>query len=104
MSTKVRVSEKAPKTKVKTGSALKRRQAPREKGKTTISAKNQVTIPVDVLHRAGMASGERVVVSSDGPGRVVFEAVRDAFDQFDGALTGAFAGADIVRLRDEWQR
>ena len=74
----------------------------RRRGATTISSKNQVTIPVDELRAAGLEAGERLVARADGPGRVVLEREHDVLAEFVAALTGAYSGADIGTLRDEW--
>jgi bifunctional DNA-binding transcriptional regulator/antitoxin component of YhaV-PrlF toxin-antitoxin module len=74
----------------------------RRRGTSRISAKHQVTIPVDALRAAGLAVGERVVARVDGPGRVVLEREDDVLDAFAGALTGAYQEDDLAGLRDEW--
>lgn len=74
----------------------------RRRGATTISSKNQVTIPVDELRAAGLEAGERLVARADGPGRVILEREHDVLAEFVAALTGAYSGADIATLRDEW--
>lgn len=74
----------------------------RRRGATTISSKRQITIPVAELRAAGLAIGERVVARADGPGRLVLEREHDVLAEFAGALTGAFEGADVQTLRNEW--
>lgn len=53
-----------------------------------ISAKNQVTIPVDVLAAVGFAPGDDVVIAADTRDRVVLQRrvtdVRGLAGQFDG--------------------
>jgi bifunctional DNA-binding transcriptional regulator/antitoxin component of YhaV-PrlF toxin-antitoxin module len=53
-----------------------------------ISSKNQVTLPVHTLHRAGLSSGDEVVIEADGPDRIVVRRVvedpRNAIGIFDG--------------------
>lgn len=36
-----------------------------------ISSKNQVTLPVEMLERAGLSSGDDVVIEAEGPNRIV---------------------------------
>lgn len=48
-------------TKVKTRKARKP-QRPREPGKTTISSKNQITLPVEAMRAAGFEPGTRLEV------------------------------------------
>ena len=74
----------------------------RRRGTARISAKHQITIPVDALRAAGLEVGERVVARADGPGRVVLERERDVLAEFAGRLTGVYAEGELDRLRDEW--
>jgi bifunctional DNA-binding transcriptional regulator/antitoxin component of YhaV-PrlF toxin-antitoxin module len=67
-----------------------------------ISAKHQVTIPMDAMRNAGLAAGQRVVAHAEGPGRVVLEREEDILEHFSGALTGVFEPGGLERLRDEW--
>ncbi|HEY7072886.1 MAG TPA: hypothetical protein VH479_22350 [Acidimicrobiales bacterium] len=81
---------------------VKKRGAQRRRGTARISAKHQITIPVDALRAAGLGVGERVVARADGPGRVVLEREADVLGAFAGRLTGAYAPDELDRLRDEW--
>jgi bifunctional DNA-binding transcriptional regulator/antitoxin component of YhaV-PrlF toxin-antitoxin module len=74
----------------------------RRRGATRISAKNQVTIPVDALREAGLASGDFLVARCDGPGRIVLERRLDLIEEFSGALTGIYRPDEVERLRSEW--
>lgn len=74
----------------------------RRRGVTTISAKHQITVPVDALRAAGLAAGERLVARADGPGRIVLEREHDTLAEFVGAMPGVWAEGDLDRLRDEW--
>jgi bifunctional DNA-binding transcriptional regulator/antitoxin component of YhaV-PrlF toxin-antitoxin module len=74
----------------------------RPRGTTSISAKHQVTIPVDAMEAAGFHPGDRLRARAEGAGKVVLEREADALDAFLGALTGVYAGFDLDRLRDEW--
>ena len=67
-----------------------------------MSAKHQVTIPVDALRDAGVEVGDRLVAHADGPGRVVFEREVDVLGEFAGALTGVYEADELATLRDEW--
>jgi bifunctional DNA-binding transcriptional regulator/antitoxin component of YhaV-PrlF toxin-antitoxin module len=74
----------------------------RTRGTTRVSAKHQVTIPVDALREAGIEVGERVVARADGPGRVVLVREQDVLALFAGRFTGAYEEGELDRLRDEW--
>lgn len=67
-----------------------------------MSAKHQVTIPVDALRDAGLQAGDRLVAHADGPGRIVFEREVDVLAELAGSLTGAYEPDELDRLRDEW--
>jgi AbrB family looped-hinge helix DNA binding protein len=57
---------------------------------STISRKNQITIPADVLREAGLGPGDDVRVSSVGPGHIEFVKTEALIDEYAGSL-----GADV---------
>lgn len=75
---------------------------PRRRGTTGISAKHQVTIPVDAMHAAGLRPGDRLRARADGSGRVVLEREVEPLEEFLGALTGTYDDFGLDALRDEW--
>jgi bifunctional DNA-binding transcriptional regulator/antitoxin component of YhaV-PrlF toxin-antitoxin module len=75
----------------------------RRRGASQISAKHQITIPVDALRAAGLEVGERVVARADGPGRVVLEREADVVAELAGALSGVYRDGELDELRDEWR-
>ena len=74
----------------------------RRRGASTISSKNQITIPADALRSAGLEAGDRVVAHADGAGRVVLEREHDVVAEFAGAMTGAYRRGELNDLRSEW--
>jgi bifunctional DNA-binding transcriptional regulator/antitoxin component of YhaV-PrlF toxin-antitoxin module len=74
----------------------------RVRGSSTISSKNQVTIPVDALRAAGLSAGDRIRASVDEQGRIVFTAAEDPVSRFSGSMTGQLDRGRIEALRDEW--
>lgn len=74
----------------------------RKRGTTRVTAKNQVTLPVDALRGAGVQPGERLAAHADGPGRIVLERELDPVDRHAGALTGVWPADALDALRDEW--
>jgi AbrB family looped-hinge helix DNA binding protein len=74
----------------------------RRRGATTISSKNQITIPAEALRNAGLEAGERVVAHADGAGRVILEREHDVIGEFAGALTGTYNTDELDDLRSEW--
>jgi bifunctional DNA-binding transcriptional regulator/antitoxin component of YhaV-PrlF toxin-antitoxin module len=67
-----------------------------------ISAKNQVTLPVQTLERSGLRSGDEVVIESEGTDRIVVRRVgadpRKAIGIFDGLYPPGYL--DELRSRE----
>lgn len=77
---------------------------PRVKGQTKVSAKNQVTIPVDALRDARLQSGDVLRVEADGAGRVVLTQVDALLDRYSGCVAGGGRLREAIDgLRDEWR-
>lgn len=74
----------------------------RRTGYTRVSAKHQVTIPVDALRRAGIDTGDTLRAEVRGPGEVLLVREIDPIDRFAGALTGVYERGELDDLRDEW--
>lgn len=75
----------------------------RRRGRTTVSSKHQVTLPVDALARAGLATGDQLAVEVVGPGQLILRRVADPVEGYSGVLTGIYEPAELDRLRDEWR-
>jgi bifunctional DNA-binding transcriptional regulator/antitoxin component of YhaV-PrlF toxin-antitoxin module len=75
---------------------------PARRGRTTISAKNQVTLPVDALARAGLRAGDRLRADVAGPGRIILVCEEDPVERFAGALSGVYPDGYLDELRREW--
>jgi bifunctional DNA-binding transcriptional regulator/antitoxin component of YhaV-PrlF toxin-antitoxin module len=77
---------------------------PKVKGQTKVSAKNQVTIPVDALNSAALRPGDVLRVRADGAGRVVLTRTDELIARYRGAIaTGGRLRGTIDGLRDEWR-
>ena len=74
----------------------------RRRGYTRVSAKHQVTLPVDALHEAGIRTGDRLRAEVRGPGEVLLVRDEDPVEQFGGSLTGVYPAGDLDELRREW--
>jgi bifunctional DNA-binding transcriptional regulator/antitoxin component of YhaV-PrlF toxin-antitoxin module len=74
----------------------------RRRGHTRVSAKHQVTLPVDALEGAGIRTGDVLRAEVRGPGEVALVRDADPIERFAGSLTGAFAPGELDELRDEW--
>lgn len=73
------------------------------RGRTRISVKNQATIPVDALRRAGLRAGDELLVEAVGPGRIVLARADDLIARHAGSLTGLYPKGHLARLRREWR-
>lgn len=74
----------------------------RRRGFSRVSAKHQVTLPVEALRQAGLKPGDVVKVDADGTGRIVLVRRRDPLDAHAGTLTGVYRTTEVDGLRDEW--
>jgi len=74
----------------------------RQRGRTRISGKHQVTIPVDALTAAGLKIGDRLRADVSGPGRITLVREEDPIERFAGALTGVYPDEYLEDLRREW--
>jgi bifunctional DNA-binding transcriptional regulator/antitoxin component of YhaV-PrlF toxin-antitoxin module len=75
----------------------------RRRGHTRISAKNQATIPVVALRRAGLKPGDELRVEAAGAGRIVLTRVEEALAGYAGRLTGVYPKGSLRKLRREWR-
>lgn len=73
------------------------------RGRTRLSRKNQATIPVDALRRAGLHPGDELHVEAAGPGRIVLARVADVVARHAGRLTGTYPKDYLKKLRREWR-
>ncbi len=74
----------------------------RRRGYTRVSAKNQVTLPLEALQLAGIRAGDTLRAEVRGPGEVVLTRDVDPVTRFAGALTGVYPSGGLDELRDEW--
>jgi len=74
----------------------------RRRGFTRVSAKHQVTLPVDALEQAGIKTGDTLRADVRVPGEVILVRDDDPVERFAGGLTGAYARGGLDELRDEW--
>ena len=75
----------------------------RRRGRTRISTKNQATIPVAALRRAGLKPGDELRVEAAGAGRIVLSRVDERLATYAGRLTGVYPKGALQKLRREWR-
>jgi bifunctional DNA-binding transcriptional regulator/antitoxin component of YhaV-PrlF toxin-antitoxin module len=74
----------------------------RRPGQSRISSKNQVTVPVEALRRAGLQPGDRVRIEARGPGELWLIRQPDVLATFAGRLRGLYPAGYLDELRHEW--
>ena len=74
----------------------------RRRGYTRVSAKHQVTIPIDALAQAGLHTGDRLRAEVRGPGEVALVREVDPLTRFAGALNDVYPTGELEELRREW--
>ena len=77
--------------------------AARARGRSRVSSKHQITIPIGAFSEAGLREGDVVQVRAQGRGRVLIARVDDLLDEYAGSLsTGGELGRAVRGLRSEW--
>ena len=74
----------------------------RRRSHTRVSPKHQVTLTVDALARAGLRTGDELLIEVIGPGSVKLTRVDSAMDVFAGSMPDVFPADAIRALRTEW--
>jgi bifunctional DNA-binding transcriptional regulator/antitoxin component of YhaV-PrlF toxin-antitoxin module len=69
---------------------------------TRLSAKNQITIPVDVLRKAGFKVGDAINCTVDEDGKILLAKPINPMLQFAGIFSGMYDGFDLRADRDAW--
>jgi bifunctional DNA-binding transcriptional regulator/antitoxin component of YhaV-PrlF toxin-antitoxin module len=67
-----------------------------------IGARNQITVPMDVLRRAGLQAGDELRVECVSPGRIVLVRTESPLEHFAGILRDAYPPGCLSDLRAEW--
>jgi bifunctional DNA-binding transcriptional regulator/antitoxin component of YhaV-PrlF toxin-antitoxin module len=66
-----------------------------------ISSKNQVTLPVESLKRAGLSIGDEVAIEADGADRIVVRRVSRDAERVLGVFDGLYEPGYLERLRSD---
>ena len=70
---------------------------------STISRKNQVTLPVDVLRDAGLEPGDDLRITSVGPGRIEMIKTDELIKEFAGSIAaGVYPPGYLEDARHGW--
>jgi AbrB family looped-hinge helix DNA binding protein len=75
---------------------------------STISSKNQITLPAHLLREMGIGPGDRLAISRDGTRLVLRARPKDWVAYHAGSLPGLYGrnaeetDAHVRELRDEW--
>ncbi|MBA2719872.1 MAG: AbrB/MazE/SpoVT family DNA-binding domain-containing protein [Chloroflexi bacterium] len=67
-----------------------------------MSPKHQVTIPVDVLARAGLQAGDELRVENLDSGDIVLRRALSAIERYAGTMPGVWPLGALEELRSEW--
>jgi bifunctional DNA-binding transcriptional regulator/antitoxin component of YhaV-PrlF toxin-antitoxin module len=75
----------------------------RKGGRSRVSGKHQITIPIAAFSEAGLREGDVVQVTAQGRGRVLISRMDDLVDEYAGSIsTGGQLGRAVRGLRAEW--
>lgn len=69
---------------------------------TRLSSKNQITIPVEILRKAGFKVGDTINCTVDDEGKVLLTHPENPMLQFAGIATGVYDNFDLRAERDSW--
>lgn len=75
------------------------------KGRTTttrLSSKNQVTLPVEIIRKAGFKVGDTINCTVNKDGKIELSPPENPMLQFAGMFTGLYEGFDLRADRDAW--
>jgi AbrB family looped-hinge helix DNA binding protein len=76
---------------------------------TTISSKNQITLPAQLLRELGLGAGDRLAIRREGNRLILRPRPKDWVDYYGGSLRGLYGeskeemDAYVTELRGEWQ-
>lgn len=93
---------------MKAKAKAKGKAAPKtRKGRTTttrLSAKNQITLPVEIIRRAGFRVGDTIHCTVTAEGRIELSPAANPIMRLVGIGTGIFDDFDLQAERASWER
>jgi len=102
---------KRPRTvRIKEAAALYRVAPGEEEAMSTISSKNQITLPAHLLRELGLAPGDRLAIKRDGARLILRPRPKDWVKYYAGSLAGIYGenreeiDRGVEELRVEWDR
>ena len=102
--------EKGSKVRVKEAATVEYIASRREDSVSTISTKNQITLPVQLLRELGLRPGDRLAVNREGNRLVLRARPKDWVNYHAGSLAGLYGrdaaeiDAYVKELRAEGER
>ncbi len=82
---------------------VKKPKGRRGAGRSRVSGKHQITIPIGAFSEAGLREGDVVRVEAQGRGRILIARMDDLVDEYAGCLsTSGELGRTVRGLRREW--
>jgi bifunctional DNA-binding transcriptional regulator/antitoxin component of YhaV-PrlF toxin-antitoxin module len=69
---------------------------------TRVSTKNQVTLPVNAMRRAGFRPGDVLRAEVVGPGQLLLLRSGDPIRRYSGALTSVYQRRELDKIREAW--
>jgi bifunctional DNA-binding transcriptional regulator/antitoxin component of YhaV-PrlF toxin-antitoxin module len=69
-----------------------------------VSSKNQVTIPVEAMHAAGLHASDELTVRAVREGEIILATKGSRIRRHAGIAQGIYKDGELDRLRDEWER
>jgi AbrB family looped-hinge helix DNA binding protein len=91
------LTKRSPQLKVSEAAVEYITGSPGEDAVTTISSKNQITLPAQLLREMGLATGDRLAITRDG-GRLILRARPKDWVKYHGGSLAGLYGKDAAEI------